>query len=209
MIASSCLETTAGPAVRKTMPAGCEVKFAGETVSAVGLDGRFEGYASLFGLSDLGHDIVIAGAFRESLARRGPLGVKMLWSHDPAQPLGVWEMLAEDARGLFVRGRLDMSVAKAREAHALMKSGAVDGLSIGFKTQRSRRDGRSGHRRLEKLDLWEVSIVTFPMLPQARISAVKRAALPSQRPAYRCDECPDAADRAIARAIRRAARVFD
>ena len=189
-------------AARKTAPLNREVKFAGETVSAVGLDGRFEGYASLFGLADLGNDIVAPGAFRESLSKRGAKGVKMLWSHDPAQPLGLWEAIVEDQRGLFVRGRLDMSVAKAREAYALMKSGAVDGLSIGFKTQRSRRDPRNGSRRLEKIDLWEVSIVTFPMLPQARVSAVKRAGMPH-------DVRTNETGRALARAINRAARAFD
>lgn len=191
----------------KALPPIREVKFASASLSPVGVDGGFEGYASLFGLADLGKDIVVAGAFRDSIARRGPLGVKMLWSHDPAQPIGVWEAIREDSRGLFVRGRLDLAVAKAREAYALMKSGAVDGLSIGFKTQRSRRDAKTGGRRLEKIDLWEVSIVTFPMLPQARVSMVKRALRP-ERSASHSRRGQDAADRAIAEAIRRAARVF-
>ncbi len=65
-----------------------------------------------------------------------------------------------------MRGRLNLEVARAREAHSLMKSGAVDGLSIGFRTLESRRDPRSGVRRLSRIDLWEVSLVTFPMLPQ-------------------------------------------
>ena len=186
---------------------GRETKFAADLVSQIGLDGRFEGYASLFGVADLGGDVVVAGAFRESLARRGPLGVKMLWSHDPSRPIGVWEVLREDRRGLFVRGHLDLAVTQAREALALMKSGAVDGLSIGFKTQRSRRDPGTGGRRLEKLDLWEVSLVTFPMLPQARVSLVKRAGLP-EHAALASAAGLDPGDRAIAGAIRRAARVF-
>jgi uncharacterized protein len=74
-----------------------------------------------------------------------------------------------------VRGQLNLKVAKAREVHALMRSGAVDGLSIGFRTERSRKDEATGVRRLEKLDLWEISIVTFPMLPGARVAAVKAA----------------------------------
>ncbi|WP_353185258.1 HK97 family phage prohead protease [Bosea sp. (in: a-proteobacteria)] len=138
-------------------------------------DGIFEGYASLFRIPDLGKDVVEPGAFRDSLARRGASGVKLLWQHDPAEPLGRWLSLAEDSRGLFVRGRLSLAVARAREILALMREGAIDGLSIGFRPERARNEPRTGLRRLERVDLWEVSIVTFPMLPQARISAVKAA----------------------------------
>ncbi|MDX3805472.1 MAG: HK97 family phage prohead protease [Bosea sp. (in: a-proteobacteria)] len=138
-------------------------------------DGIFEGYASLFRIPDLGKDVVEPGAFRDSLARRGPSGVKLLWQHDPAEPLGRWLSLSEDSRGLFVRGRLSLAVARAREIHALMREGAIDGLSIGFRPERARNEPRTGLRRLERVDLWEVSIVTFPMLPQARVSAVKTA----------------------------------
>ena len=158
----------------------CEVKFAGAPLAKVSADGVFEGYASLFGVVDLGRDRVAPGAFRDCLARKGPGAIKLLWQHDPAHPLGKWDEIVEDSRGLKVRGRLDLAVAKAREVHALMRSGAVDGLSIGFRTQRSRKDAASGVRNLEKLDLWEVSIVTFPMLPDARVSSVKR--LPRRTP---------------------------
>ncbi len=150
-----------------------EVKFAGAPLAGVTAEGAFEGYASLFGVVDLGRDLVVPGAFRETLATRPPRQVKLLWQHDPSHPLGVWVEIVEDARGLKVRGQLDLTVAKAREVHALMRSGAVDGLSIGFRTERSRRDPATGVRRLEKLDLWEISIVTFPMLPGARVAAVK------------------------------------
>ena len=148
--------------------------------SRIAMDGTFEGYASLFRMPDLGKDIVEPGAFRESLARRGPAGVRLLWQHDPAEPLGRWLSLIEDSRGLFVRGRLSLAVARAREIHALMRDGAIDGLSIGFRPEKARSEPRTGLRRLERVDLWEVSIVTFPMLPQARISAVKAM----QRPAF-------------------------
>lgn len=143
--------------------------------SRIAPDGVFEGYASLFRVPDLGKDVVEPGAFRDSLARRGPSGVKLLWQHDPAEPLGRWLSLVEDSRGLFVRGRLSLAVARAREIHALMREGAIDGLSIGFRSERARTEPRTGLRRLERVDLWEVSVVTFPMLPQARISAVKAA----------------------------------
>jgi uncharacterized protein len=155
-------------------PVDHEVKFAGAPLAEVSADGAFEGYASLFGVVDLGRDRVVPGAFRECLARKPPRAVKLLWQHDPLHPLGLWEEISEDNRGLKVRGQLNLAVTKAREVHALMRSGAVDGLSIGFRTERSRKDAATGVRNLEKLDLWEVSIVTFPMLPGARVSTVKR-----------------------------------
>jgi HK97 family phage prohead protease len=137
--------------------------------------GVIEGYASLFGVADTGGDMVMKGAFARSLARSGAGGVKMLWQHDAAEPIGVWTSIAEDAKGLKVAGRLDLSVARAREALSLLRGGAIDGLSIGFKTRRASADKASGLRRLVEVDLWEISIVTFPMLPQARIDVVKRA----------------------------------
>ena len=114
------------------------------------------------------------GAFRDSLAARGAQGVKLLFQHDPNEPLGVWLDLHEDARGLFARGRLMPEVTRAREVLSLMRAGALDGLSIGFRTVKGRTDPASGVRRLDKIDLWEISVVTFPMLPEARVSAVKR-----------------------------------
>jgi uncharacterized protein len=152
-----------------------EVKFAGAPLAKVSADGAFEGYASLFDVVDLGRDVVSPGAFRDTLRAKAPAAVKLLWQHDPKHPLGLWQDIREDGRGLKVRGQLNLKVAKAREVHALMRSGAVDGLSIGFRTERSRKDEATGVRRLEKLDLWEISIVTFPMLPGARVAAVKAA----------------------------------
>ncbi|MBX2804783.1 MAG: HK97 family phage prohead protease [Hyphomicrobiales bacterium] len=140
-------------------------------------NGRFEGYASLFGREDKGRDIIMPGAFRASLKRRGASEVRMLFQHDPAQPIGIWERLAEDSRGLHVRGRLIGEVARAREVLALLRSGAIDGLSIGFNTRKAVRDARTGQRRIYEIDLWEISIVTFPMLPSAKVSAVEYAAV--------------------------------
>ena len=164
-------------------PAAPETKRVGQALGLVAADGAFEGYASLFGVVDLAKDLVLPGAFRDSLARRGPGGIKLLWSHDPAQPIGRWTRLVEDARGLYARGRLNLAVARARELHALMRDGAIDGLSIGFRTIRARTDPRSGVRRLEAIDLWEISLVTFPLLPGARVGALDRAGEPSDRPA--------------------------
>jgi uncharacterized protein len=162
-----------------------EAAFTPLDLKSVAGDGVFEGYASLFNREDLGRDIVLPGAFRDTLRERGPAGIRMLFQHDPAQPVGLWERLAEDARGLFVRGRLTPEVARAREILALMRAGAIDGLSIGFKAQRVRRDRIRGLRLIEKIDLWEISIVTFPMLPGARIAAVKARALADGPPSER------------------------
>ena len=82
--------------------------------------------------------------------------------------------VAEDSRGLYARGRLMLDIARGREIHSLMCAGAVDGLSIGFRAVKARRDRISGVRRLEKIDLWEISVVTFPMLPEARVAVVKQ-----------------------------------
>jgi HK97 family phage prohead protease len=150
-----------------------EVKFAHVALSDVEADGSFHGYASLFGETDLNRDLVLPGAFQKSIAKRGAAGIRMLFQHDPAAPIGVWREVREDSRGLFVSGRLMREVAKAREVLALMRAGAIDGLSIGFRTVRGRTDAKSGVRHLIEVDLWEVSVVTFPMLPAARVSAVK------------------------------------
>ncbi|MFK8252235.1 HK97 family phage prohead protease [Ancylobacter terrae] len=156
-----------------------ETKERPVAIEKVAPDGSFEGYAALFGRVDLGRDLILPGAFTESLARRGAAGVRMLFQHDPAEPIGVWTAIAEDGVGLFVRGRLTPEVARAREVLALMRAGALDGLSIGFRTVEGRTDPRSRVRRLSRIDLWEVSIVTFPMQPEARIEVVKNLPLAS------------------------------
>ncbi|HEV7353711.1 MAG TPA: HK97 family phage prohead protease [Brevundimonas sp.] len=119
-----------------------------------------EGYASLWGVADLNGDVVAEGAFRRSLARAGPGEIKMLFQHDGRAPVGVWDEVTEDGKGLFVRGRIESWSAEARFAAALARAGALDGLSIGFRTARARRDGRL--RVLSEVELWEVSLVTIP-----------------------------------------------
>ena len=133
-------------------------------------DGTIEGYASLFGAIDQARDMVMPGAFAATLQQRGLRKIPMLFQHDPAEPVGVWLDLHEDWRGLFARGRLIPDVQRAREVLALLRGGAIDGLSIGYRTIRSARDG-SGHRVLSEIELWEVSLVTFPMLPEARVAS--------------------------------------
>lgn len=159
----------------------CETKHVDLTLDAVESDGSFSGYASLFGRMDMGKDIVEAGAFAKSLRTRGTAGIRMLFQHDPNQPIGAWTQLKEDARGLFVRGRLATGVERAREVLSLMRGGALDGLSIGFRTIRAQKDAAKGARRILEADLWEISIVTFPMLPEARVETVKGRRLPTIR----------------------------
>ncbi len=141
-------------------------------------DGAIAGYASLWGQTDQGGDIVEKGAMAASIRRleiEGS-GVKMLWQHDPHEPIGLWDEVREDAHGLWVRGRILPDVARGREAMALVRAGAIDGLSIGYRTVRATKDAQ-GNRRLHEVELWEVSLVTFPMLRSARLSAKSDLAL--------------------------------
>ena len=146
--------------------------------TTIDADGTVEGYASLFGEIDQARDMVMRGAFADTLARRGVHRIPMLFQHDPAEPVGVWLELREDSRGLYARGRLIPEVARARELLSLLRAGAVDGLSIGFKTVKGSVDPRSRVRRLIAVDLWEISIVTFPLLAGARVRTVKQASSP-------------------------------
>jgi HK97 family phage prohead protease len=154
-----------------------EMKFGNAGSALTMTDGEIAGYASVFGVRDQSGDIVERGAYAGSIARLGTAGsrVKMLWQHNPAQPIGVWDTVVEDAHGLFVKGRLLREVQAAREALVLLEAGAIDGLSIGYRTIRAEK--ASGGRLLQEVELWEVSIVTFPMLPEARVAATPDEAL--------------------------------
>lgn len=149
----------------------------------IAADGTVEGYASLFGEIDQARDMVVRGAFADTLGRRGVRRVPMLFQHDPAEPVGVWLELREDHRGLYARGRLIPEVKRARELLSLLRAGAIDGLSIGFRTVKGVIDPRTRVRRLVAVDLWEISIVTFPLLAGARVTAVKQASSPPPSPA--------------------------
>jgi len=164
-----------------TVAGGCDpspdrARTAGEPPRAGSLShkGRgaveIEGYASLWGVADLNGDVVARGAFGDSLARTGAEGVRMLCQHEARAVVGVWDRMVEDERGLFVRGRVEDWSAQGRYAQALSRAGALDGLSIGFRAARARREGRL--RVLSAVELWEVSLVTFPMLPGARFGVV-------------------------------------
>jgi len=175
------MATAHGASAPLAPPAPLERKRARVSLAPASESGVFEGYASLFNVVDTGGDMVMPGAFAKSLRKRGAARVKMLWQHQAAEPIGVWALIVEDGRGLKVQGRLDLSVGRAREALSLMRAGAIDGLSIGFRTKRAGADKSGGVRRLIEVDLWEISIVTFPMLPQARVSAVKGSRAPRPR----------------------------
>ena len=146
--------------------------------------GEIEGYGAIFGNVDRGNDVVQAGAFADSL--KSGRGVKMLWQHDPAKPIGIWHSVEEDARGLKVKGELLLEVQLAREALALVEAGAIDGLSMGYRTVSARKTylDEKHVRLIEKADIWEVSLVTFPMNPVARLDA-KKAGEMSEREFFR------------------------
>ncbi len=135
------------------------------------IDGVFSGYASIFGEVDQGGDIVVPGAFSYSLNNKDPGKIRLLFQHDVKEPVGRVLRLFEDQTGLKVEGQLTKGVPRAQSLCALIENGAIDGLSIGFRTIRSTKEKVSGHRRLLQIDLWEISIVTFPMMERARIIA--------------------------------------
>jgi len=152
----------------KTLDFQCELKASGDT-------GTFEGYGSIFNITDKGGDIVVPGAFAETLAAQKAAGrlPAMLWQHRQAEPIGVYTSMEEDAVGLKVKGQLALKTARGAEAYELMKMGALSGMSIGYRSRDDSYDRVTGVRSLKKLDLVELSLVTFPMNDASRVSAVK------------------------------------
>lgn len=154
-------------------------------VKSLNDDGSFSGYGSMFGNVDSYNEVVAPGAFKASLkdwASKDALP-SMLWQHDSTQPIGVYTSMKEDASGLMVEGRLlKDDVQKAAEAYALLKAKAISGLSIGFVTKSDQVDKKTGTRTLLDVDLWEVSLVTFPANTQARVDAVKEALIHGDLP---------------------------
>lgn len=143
----------------------------------------FEGYGSVFGVVDSYADIVAKGAFKRTLreAKQKNRTPALLWQHDPASPIGVYEEMREDDTGLYVKGRLS-DTQLGREAYTLLKDGALSGLSIGFNTRKAKIDEETGIRTLTDVELWETSLVTFPANDAARITGVKTdGMLPTER----------------------------
>lgn len=146
---------------------------AGTEQFALTTKGTFEGYASVFNAIDQQNDAIAPGAFTASLAKWKKEGhlPKLLWQHDPHEPIGLWDFMEEDTYGLFVRGHLLLNLPKGREAYVLLKEGVVDGLSIGFLPRKSHPEGRT--RVIDQVDLYEVSLVTFMANPLAYVTSCK------------------------------------
>lgn len=145
-------------------------------LKALTQEGAFEGYGAVFDAEDQQGDVVARGAFRSSLQgyrRKGRLPA-MLWQHDTSEPVGVWDEMAEDAKGLRVKGRLFIDdIPRALQAHTLLKNKGLSGLSIGFRPVTSELAEKTGVRTLTEIDLIEVSLVTLPANEEARVTAVK------------------------------------
>ncbi|MDE1151399.1 MAG: HK97 family phage prohead protease [Micavibrio sp.] len=163
-----------------TLDTPFELKFASET-------GVFEGYASVFGVTDATGDRIEKGAFARSLEGALTMGQlpPLLWQHDPRQPIGAWREMWEDAHGLYVKGELFVSdIIRAREAYRLLQEKVVTGLSIGYRALKSHRDAE-GIRVLTEIELIEVSMVTFPANDHARINRVKSQLMEGRVPTPR------------------------
>jgi HK97 family phage prohead protease len=152
----------------KTLDFGFELKASND-------DGTFEGYGSVFNITDHGGDIVAPGAFAESISAQKTAGrlPAMLWQHRPSEPIGIYTSMEEDSVGLKVAGKLALKTARGVEAYELMKMGALSGMSIGYRSRDDSYDRVTGVRTLKKLDLVELSLVTFPMNDASRVSSVK------------------------------------
>lgn len=140
-------------------------------VKGIGDNGKFTGHGSVFGELDSYRDIVMPGAFKKSLREDftdKKRKVPMLWQHNDRAPIGVYEEIYEDSKGLYVEGACNMDVQQGRECFALMKQGALTGLSIGYTTVTSEWDEKALTRKLIEVNLWEVSPVTFPAGDNAR-----------------------------------------
>lgn len=166
-----------GAPERKDSRASREVRSYVLSIKATGDDGSIEGYGSVFGVKDSYDDVIASGAFQASLAAHKAAGTMpaMLWQHEPDEPIGIWTEMVEDAKGLRIKGRLALETTRGKEAHALLKMGALNGLSIGFVSKQWAYDRDTDVRTLTEIDLWEVSLVTFPSNGKARITNVKAA----------------------------------
>lgn len=145
-------------------------------IKAVDESGAFSGYASVFGVEDSYGDVISKGAFTKSLNswRERNMTPAMLWQHKPDEPIGKWVSLVENERGLLVEGRLELEVQRAKEAYALLKSKALNGLSIGFNVAKSTIDSK-GKRTITEIDLWEISPVVWPANKLATVEHVREA----------------------------------
>lgn len=164
------LECRDAPASREQRSYALQIKAAGD-------DGTVEGYGSVFGVRDSYDDVIAPGAFVDSIKSHKAAGTMpaMLWQHDAGEPIGVWTDVSEDSKGLRVFGQLALDTVRGKEAHALLKLGALNGLSIGFMPKQWAYDRDTEVRTLTEIELWEVSLVTFPANGKARVTGVKAA----------------------------------
>ena len=132
--------------------------------------GVVSGYGSVFGGVDNHGDTVLPGAFTKSIGLRKP---KMLWQHEMTEPVGVWDDVREDAKGLYVQGRLALKTRAGAEAAELIGMGAIGALSIGYRVPQNGYERRGDNRILKEVDLWEVSFVTLPSDQAAVIQSIK------------------------------------
>ena len=139
-------------------------------------EGFFSGYASVFNVQDHHEDIIIPNAFKKSLEKWKEKGSfpKLLWQHDPRQPIGIWHEITEDAQGLFVKGQLLLDLQQAREAYALLKAGVISEISIGFRPLKTSRKGHKHLKYIEEIELHEISLVTFAANENAKVMTVKK-----------------------------------
>lgn len=149
---------------KKFFDAPLEVKFLSEDADKK--TATFEGYGSVFDVEDSYGDIVMRGAFQSTLSKSLPV---MLWQHNADQPIGVWVTANEDQKGLYLKGEINLEVQAGREAYSLIKQKAIKGLSIGYVTEEEEYDHMKGVRKLKKIKLVEVSIVTFPANTHANV----------------------------------------
>lgn len=147
-------------------------------IKEVRTSGTFAGYGSVYGVIDQGDDIVAQGCFTDSLAEWQNKGrmPALLWQHRASEPIGVYTSIKEDENGLYVEGKLALKTQQGAEAYELLQMKAISGLSIGFMTREDSFDQKTGVRTIKKADLWECSLVTFPMNDEARIESVKSIA---------------------------------
>jgi uncharacterized protein len=138
--------------------------------------GKISGYASTFGNTDSDGDVIMRGAFANSIRRARETGKypKMLWQHDTRKIIGKYTHMEEDAHGLKIEGHLILEVEQAREAHALAKAGVLDSMSVGFNIPQGGSNMTNEGRIITQADLWEVSLVTFPANEQAMLTSVKQ-----------------------------------
>jgi uncharacterized protein len=175
------LETRSTDGLRETRSFACELRAEGD-------QGIVAGYGSVFDVRDSYGDVIKPGAFAKTLEqhRKAKTLPAMLWQHDGSQPIGVWDEVEEDAKGLRIKGRLAMNTTRGREAYELMKMQAINGLSIGFVATEKSFNDKDGTRTLTGIDLWEVSLVTFPANAKSRVTSIKAAGeMPAPKDAER------------------------